>query len=680
MNNAEWIRKPRTKIYYCNYPLSFDIETSSFYNDGDKAVCMYIWQVAIDDNVYIGRTWHDFMVFNKKLIDGLNLSENRRIIFYVHNLSYEFQFMRLYYDWADVFALDERKVCYAATTSGLEYRCSYILSNESLANMGKHLKRPIAKLKGDLVYDLIRSPLTPLDDYELAYCVNDVLIVTEYIREQIEIEGNILRIPLTKTGYVRRYCKKLCLYGASDDKYERIDSFIRYSKLMSRLTLEYHEYMMLKRAFAGGFTHANIFYVGQKLNNVGSQDLTSSYPTVLVCDLFPMSKGKRVTINSREDFDKYVHKYCCLFDIKIYGLKNTFLNEAIISSSKCWQCENIKLNNGRIESADMVAMTITEQDYFTIAKFYTWDHISVGDMYVYRRGYLPTPIIEAILKFYSDKTVLKGVLDADGHELNEYSQAKSMLNSVYGMMVTDICRPEVSYDNGLWDVTAPDYADAIEQYNSNKSRFLYYPWGVWCTAHARRNILEAIYSVKDDYVYSDTDSIKYLHPENHNEFFDSYNAKIVDKLKKAMRYHRIPEDAIAPCNQAGKCKPMGIFTFEGIYKHFKTLGAKRYMYTTNTGTYITVAGLGKDQGGKYISSQPDPYGFFNNDMFVPAEHTGKLVHTYIDETMTGTATDYIGQRFEYNERSGIHLSGCEFSLSLTFQFLQLLRGIHDGEE
>ena len=676
LNDAPWIK--RKKVKYCSYPLSFDIETSSFYQGEDKAACMYIWQVAIGDNVYIGRTWEQWMQFNKLLSDGLNLSENKRIIFYVHNLSYEFQFMRLYYDWY-VFALADRKVCYCYTDTGLEYRCSYILSNESLDNLAKHLKRPIQKLVGSLDYDLIRGPETPLDDEELAYCVNDVLIVTEYIREQIEIEGNICNIPLTKTGYVRRYCKRMCLYGDSDDKNKRADSYLRYMKMMKRLSLEPKEYLMLKRAFAGGFTHANIFYVGSKLDNVASQDITSDYPTECIASLFPMSKGKLVHPADAAEFDKYVHKYCCLFDIRFYGIKNVFLNEAFISSSKCHELLNPVINNGRIESADMLEITITEQDYFTFAMFYEWDSVSIGDMYIYRRGYLPTPLVQSIIKFYTDKTVLKGLLDPDGHELEEYSQAKGMLNSTYGMMVTDICRPDITYD-GYWSVVVPNYDEKIQAYNESKGRFLYFPWGVWVTAHARRNIAQAIYELGNDYVYSDTDSVKYLHPEAHEQFFKEYNARVIDKLHKAMRYHNLPEDTIAPCNQKGDKKPMGVFTYEGTYKHFKTLGAKRYMYTNDTGVHITVAGLGKKQGGQFIADQKDPYEFFTNEMYIPAEFTGKLTHTYIDETMEGDAIDYLGNKFHYRERSGIHLGPCEFSLSLSARFLELLRGIHDGKE
>ena len=421
LNNESWIRKPRTKKYYLNYPISFDIETSSFEINGQKQVCMYIWQYAIGDNVYIGRAWDEVMRFNKMLSDGLSLNENRRMIVYVHNLSYEFQFMRKYYDWVDIFALAERKLIYACTVTGIEYRCSYILSNKSLDSLGSSLKKPIEKLKGSLDYELIRSSQTPLDNEELQYCIHDVLIVTEYIRELIAQEGSILKIPLTQTGSVRRYCKKMCLYGDGDDKYSRIDSYMRYHKLMERLTLTKHEYFMLKRAFAGGFTHANIFYVDRVLHDVESQDLTSSYPTVCIADLFPMSRGRLVHPETVAEFDKYVHKYCCVFDIRIYNLQNTFLNEAIISKSKCWECINPVVNNGRLESADMIGITITEQDYFMYSKFYTWDNIAVGDMYIYRRGYLPTPVIESILKFYTDKTVLKGLTDADGHELEEYT-------------------------------------------------------------------------------------------------------------------------------------------------------------------------------------------------------------------------------------------------------------------
>ena len=679
--NDQFIRKGRRKIYYCNYPISFDIETSSFYDDrGEKVVITYLWCIAIYDRVYYGRTWEDFMYFMKMLSNGLELNENKILVVYVHNLSYEFQFMRKLYDWCKVFALSERKVIYARTVTGIEFRCSYLQSNSSLAMLGDKLRSPIPKLVGDLDYDIIHTPETPLSEKELQYAFNDVLIVTQYIKECIEDEGSICNIPMTKTGYVRRYMKNACLYGDNpNDPYDRLDQYLRYKGLMQRLTLTTHEYMMLKRAFAGGFTHANIFYVGETLHDVTSQDLTSSYPTVMVADLFPMGKGKRVEIDSLETFKKYIHKYCCLFDIRFYGIRNTFLNEAIISSSKCYELVNPVKNNGRIESADVLLTTITEQDFFTISKFYEWDHYEIGDFYIYRRGYLPEPIVKTILNFYKSKTELKGLTDADGHELKEYSMKKEMLNSCYGMTVTDICRNEIIYD-GEWDTETPDYDEVIEAYNKNRTRFLYYPWGVWVTAHARRNILEAIYSLGNDYVYSDTDSVKYLNENKHIQFFEDYNKRIIEKLKKACKYHGIPESEIAPCNSKGVIKPMGVFTNEGVYKRFKTLGAKRYMYEGEHGISITVAGLGKKQGGQFVADQSEPFKFFTNDMYIPAEHTGKLTHTYIDDCMEGDCIDYLGNKYHYKEYSGIHLSPCDFSLSMTELFLKLIGGLYDDDE
>lgn len=43
-----------------------------------------------------------------------------------------------------------------------------------------------------------------------------------------------------------------------------------------------HVFELLREAFRGGDTHANRFYVGKILENVGSYDRESSYPYELV--------------------------------------------------------------------------------------------------------------------------------------------------------------------------------------------------------------------------------------------------------------------------------------------------------------------------------------------------------------------------------------------------------------
>ena len=207
-NDVKLVHKTGTKKNYYNIALSFDIETSSFYIDDNLEICnnsdfqkvsnMYIWQLAFNDNVIYGRYWKEFLDLIRKLTLKLNTDDVDRLIIYVHNLSYEFQFIYKMFKWFDVFAISERKPIYALTSTGIEFRCSYVLSGYNLDTLAKNLQNQnIKKLVGNLDYSLIRHNETPLTDDELEYCFNDVLIVTEYINELIKEYGNITKIPYT---------------------------------------------------------------------------------------------------------------------------------------------------------------------------------------------------------------------------------------------------------------------------------------------------------------------------------------------------------------------------------------------------------------------------------------------------------------------------------------------------
>ena len=186
--------------YFYNIPMSFDIETTSFYEDkngvvytneqfeqlkkpvkASKKAIMYIWQFAIENNVIYGRTWIDFIYFCRQLYNYLNL-EKYFIVVYVHNLSYEFQFICKRFKWLDIFADSERKPIKATAENHFIFKCSYRLSGYSLAVLSNNLQyHKIKKLVGDLDYTLLRNSATPLSEQELEYCFNDVLIVTAYI-------------------------------------------------------------------------------------------------------------------------------------------------------------------------------------------------------------------------------------------------------------------------------------------------------------------------------------------------------------------------------------------------------------------------------------------------------------------------------------------------------------------
>lgn len=421
------------KISYYNIVFAFDIETTSFTDKptktdhNEKRSVMYIWQLAINGRVVIGREWSEFLYAIEQIEQILQTDKYNRCIIYVHNLAFEFQYIRKFFQWHKVFSIDKRKPIYAITESGIEFRCSYILTNYSLAKLGEQLhKYKVSKLVGDLDYKLIRHNKTPLSDQELSYCINDVLVVSAYIQEQIEKEKYIHKIPLTCTGYCRRYVRHNCLYG--DDYKHWRHQCSKYRSIMNSLTISgVEEYRQLKRGFQGGFTHAGCMWSSYTVDNVDSIDFTSSYPYVLLSEQFPMSSGELVTIHSNEELENYLKKYCCLFDVKFYELKAKFKYENYISSYKCYQKTCVVENNGRIYSGEIVAMTVTEQDFEIIRKTYSFKKCDIANFRIYEKGYLPVEIIKSIIKLYSDKTTLKGVKDKE----TEYQVSKGLLNSVY---------------------------------------------------------------------------------------------------------------------------------------------------------------------------------------------------------------------------------------------------------
>lgn len=675
------------RIEYFNIPASFDIETSSFIASKDengepvKAATMYIWQLGLNGTVIYGRTWDEFDNVINELVYYLELSSKRHLLIYVHNLGYEFQFIRKRFEWDKVFAIKQRRPVYAIC-GGIEFRCSLFLSNYSLEHIGKNLlhKYPVEKLVGNLDYSKIRHSKTPLTDEELAYCINDVKVVMSYIQEKIEMDGDITRIPLTNTGYVRNYCRKECFYEGipEDDKEARKRVQMNYKAIMKSLQIQSEEeYEQMHRAFMGGFTHASALYSGRVMYDVGSADLTSSYPYTIVSEYFPMTKGEYIgSVEDNKLFNYYLSNFCCLFDIEFTNLEPIQEYENPISYSRCFIEGDYIVNNGRLVSADKCTTTITELDYDTISKFYRWDSVKIMNMRVYHRGYLPKALILAVLSLYEDKTTLKGV---SGKEV-EYLVSKNMINAAFGMMVTAVVRDEFEYADE-WFKKAADVDSQLAGYNNNFNRFLFYGWGVWVTAHARHNLFSAIYEFGTDYVYSDTDSIKGINFEQHMDYFKKYNDNVFEKLLDMCNHYNIPFNKCRPKTKNGEEKLIGVWDMEKPYARFKTVGAKRYIYEYEDGELsLTVSGLNKKYAIPYLLKENNNnkdiiFEKFGEGMFIPAGYTGKMTLTYIENEMCGTLVDYLGNKSTYHELSAIHMEPQSYFMSLVGDYIKFLKGV-----
>ena len=215
----------KKQIY--NIPASFDTETSSFEDEEDNPVgLLYIWMFGINNVVVYGRTLEEFEFLVTRLNDYLE-DEHAQLYVYVHNLKFDFAFIKTLFRWDDTFIPHMREPLYARVRN-ITFRDSLALSGgRSLATIGKDVLRvKIQKAVGDLDYDLIRTPKTPLTSRELHYCEMDIRVLNEYIREKIEDDGGILKIPYTNTGYVRNYVRDKCFENRG-----------RYMELIDRCTM-----------------------------------------------------------------------------------------------------------------------------------------------------------------------------------------------------------------------------------------------------------------------------------------------------------------------------------------------------------------------------------------------------------------------------------------------------------
>lgn len=677
-------QKGKMKTEYLNIESAFDIETTSEYQQGEKVAYMYIWQFGIGMNepVYYGRTWDEFLELTSLLQVTYGLHVDRRIVIYVHNLSYEFQFIKHLFNWESIFAMARGSVLKAVADCGIEFRCSMKLSGSSLANMARNLIGEYAckKMEGDLDYSLVRHHKTPLTEKEMGYCENDIIVVRNYIAKEIKHAKGIHKIEMTNTGRVRTRIKKAFLWGGAETERKASQGVKqRASELIKSMTMDVETYKQCKNTFQGGFTHSNPKMTWVTHENVSSFDLTSSYPTVMCAERFPMGSPVSFKLNSVDEVKKLMVDNCIMFQAHFKGLKNKLGFESYLSVHKCSVKGDFINANGRIFEADELITYMTDIDLMIAEHVYTWESVEFTMAKAFRKGYLPRAIIFEILDMYKDKTELKGVV---GRE-DDYMLSKGMLNSTYGMCVTDPVKDEHTFINDEWECEPANIEEKLEKYNKSRNRALYYPWGIWVTAYARRNLWQAILNIKDDYIYSDTDSVKFLNIEKHLPFFEFYNKCINEKLNVMCEHLQIDKKMLCPETIKGEKAPLGVWDFEGTYTRFKTLGAKRYLVETNGKYQITVAGLSKQNGLEYMKEKAGDnpnaiFALFNDGLFIPADRTGKMTHTNVEGEKRFISTDYLGESANVTTLSGMHLEPASFDMSMTEDFKWFLQKQADG--
>ncbi len=612
---------------------TFDIETTTYQmsivdNEPEYNAFMYQWQFCILDKVIMGRTWEEFQELLNNLRNYLALSHGHYFVVYVHNLPFEFQFMRNFVQISQVFAIEKRKVIKCVVNDAFEFRCSYKLTNMSLQKFVSSTPNALYYKKGgDLDYKKIRTPNTPLTNEELAYCYNDVRGLREGIKHLLESEEDTLAsIPMTSTGYVRRE------FRAAFNKNTNNHYIFR------ELELNPYEYALLKTATRGGNCHCNPTLSGALDNrnvfdNVGSYDMSSAYPAVMTQCKFPMSKFiKRA--NKKSIIDKSIEseKIALIIDCVFYNLRIKTLNTVpYIAKAKCTKLWEPRIDNGRVLSAHFCGMVLTDIDWKIVNSQYEYSDVEIFNLYSATYNYLPIELREKIVKQYTDKCMLKF---GDPYLYNKY---KNKINADFGMMLTDICRRNINFDplhpdkNGNpFEMEPWDIEGSMKKYYNSRNSFLSYQWGVWVTAHCRRRLQKAIDLVGIDSYYCDTDSLKFL--GNHDADFELLNKEILEEAEKCQLLTSC--DVLNPNTGKTEHYQLGIWEKEKTYATFKSLGAKKYAYTYKDDPEtlrITVAGLSKSKGGEWLTKHGG-MSKFRSDTIIPVGASGRTVSDYIDKT------------------------------------------------
>lgn len=614
-----------TPTYYINYPtkdgntltvrfaplstaptvvksdiITFDIETSLHtLPDGSHVTYPYLFQFAINQDCYYTRNIDEAIEFFKHLKRGQYV--------YIHNASYEFAFIKSYFTWREVRSHRPNEIFYAVSDTFI-VRCTYAISGKSLSLLASSTPWvSIAKQTGDIDHTILRDHTTPLTPREMRYACADVYILYEYIQGHTP-EAN------TKTGVVRKAVGKLLNTPEGRRLHSR-------SKRMT-----YTQYRMYATAFKGGESHYRLIY-RNAIKHTWNYDIASSYPYRLIANEYPISRPIRLR-NARDEWRHITSPYIATVIYRNLRLKS-MSHIPTISLSKCTKSRRPKHSNGRVLSAEALALTTTSLDIELIHLNYDYDEVVHVDVLYHRQwGLLPKNFRDYTLELYHTKTSLKGATSMD--ELIQYSLSKENINSLYGLSVTSPTSPRILYDNDSYDFTVDNSKQEVELYADSlieRGSKLPYWVGVWVAAYARYDLITTL--LQCDPVYWDTDSCKTCTPLD----IDAINA---ERLNGLLQIYSL--DEVAPRDPKGNRRMIGAWEYEGECD-IRAMGVKKYCCRYPDGhETLTVSGLNKYKAMEWLRvNNMSVFDIDPNYTTVPPEYSGRTTSEYINTPIDYTS-------------------------------------------
>lgn len=588
---------------------------------------IYQWAVKFQDKYIYGRKPSEIIKLFEKLAEWYGLNDEKKIICYIHNASYDIQYLKHFlakYDpRINLLAIDNHTIL-QVDVFGFKILCSYKLSNMSLAKLSESYAEKYIKAVGEIDYNIIRYQDSELNYNDWFYMFSDVASQHDGITGYIKAMGYkyAFECPITSTGFVRADCRK----KANETDYWR-NEFV-----MSALSLD--DYLLCRQAFMGGVTIQSFKFSGKTVRSkrLKHDDFCSSYPARQMINYMPVGQPMHYDVTSYKEFRTLLNKYCCVFVVEFTNLKiKKGITAPYIPASKQIGNEKPLKVNGKVVSCPRFKMAMCELDYFIIESQYTFDidKLQVGHMILFERGEAPQWLKDEVMKYFKNKCELK---ESDPYL---YMRSKAFLNAIYGMTATSILRTTYTLNTDMI-IEAKGGNDreaqerALAKYYKSYNSFMPYQLSIYTTSWARFALYEMISAIGyENFIYCDTDSAFYLQTNK--------NRIAMAKLRMKCRKEAIEHGAYV-----GK-KFLGMPEAEAPIRAFRGLHAKCYAMeelNKKTGKYelsVTIAGIPK-KATKFIDGKAVT--------MTNAEELGK-----IDNLVDGFTFKHCGgTRAIYNER------------------------------
>lgn len=394
------------------------------------------------------------------------------------------------------------------------------LITKSVENIGKEFD--VGLVKGKIDYLKRRDENYFASIEEIEYIKKDCKIIVEALRAIKKIGVNKdTKSSSALSDYKKIVGDKLFKYWFPELEY---DSDIR-------------------RSYKGGFVYLNPKYKGLILPNVISMDVNSMYAWVLKTQYLPYGPGIRFEGKPISDGTLFIVNISVCLDLKPGKLPS------VICRSDYFHGTNQYITS---TEGDIVTLSLTSVDYYLMLENYYIAEITYYGGWYYRKSNL---MFSAYIdKWYNYKWEAK----RDGNKWLEFV-AKNMLTNLYGKFGT---RPLVTNKEPMLIGRTLHF----KPYQERKRKPVYLPVASFVSSYARERIIRTGQLFGDDYIYSDTDSIKVF---NLDYNWNAYNIEI-DPYK------------------------LGAYKIDGIYANAKFLKQKCYMYQEEFDFKVVCSGLPED--------------------------------------------------------------------------------------